>query len=159
MHLPSLRIPKSVISPKTLLFFFLLILGFIGFWPSPVDRPAAGLLARILSFLHHNGFPAWFDYAAVEASANFLLYLPLGLLLALSYQGRYRWAASAVLGSLTSVCVELGQLAFLAERYPSVLDVIMNSFGAAAGAALVGARQAVRHSDILHVDIIGLREK
>ncbi|MFJ4267052.1 VanZ family protein [Paenarthrobacter nicotinovorans] len=119
-------------------------LTLIGFWPTPVDRPIHGTLASILAFLHRFGAPSWFDYHFVEASANVVMFVPLGILSAIVLPEK-RWWQLAGIGLLASTCMEAGQLLFISSRYPSYLDIVTNSLGAVMG--VLSARLAVRLSD------------
>lgn len=72
--------------------------------------------------------------------SNFLGYLPLGTLTALALRrpGRAGWPAALVaafLAAALSFALEVTQQ-FLPERHPSLLDWVLNSGGAAAGALL-----------------------
>ncbi|UVJ38745.1 VanZ family protein [Arthrobacter sp. CJ23] len=107
-------------------------MALIGFWPSPVDNPVAGTLDTVLGFLHGHGFPGWFNYPFVEAFANVLLFVPLGALLHMAIP-RLLWWQLLGLGMAVSGTLELGQMLFLADRFPSWLDVLMNTLGTAAG--------------------------
>ena len=114
-----------------LLAAYLAALALVGFWPTPVDAPAQGLLARTLSRLHAAGVPQWFDYNTVEAAANVLLFVPVGFVATVGFRGS--WWQTAAVGAFTSACVELGQLLFLQNRYPSLIDVATNTGGAMLG--------------------------
>ncbi|MBT2515733.1 VanZ family protein, partial [Arthrobacter sp. ISL-30] len=61
-----------------------------------------------MDFLHLHGIPEWFGYNFVEASANALLFLPVGLLAALAFPAR-TWL-NVGLGLLVSVAIEMGQM-------------------------------------------------
>ena len=117
---------------RTAFFAYFLVLGVIGFWPSPVDKPIAGTLTKLLNFLHNRGIPEWFSYTFVEASANVFLFLPVGLLAALAFPARAWWLNVGV-GLLVSLSLELGQMVFLADRFPSWVDVVTNTAGTAIG--------------------------
>ncbi|MEV8147996.1 VanZ family protein [Arthrobacter sp. NPDC080073] len=111
---------------------YFVVLAFIAFWPTPVDKPAAGDLAVLLDLLHRNGIPEWINYGFVEASANILLFAPAGLLLALTLR-RKRWWQLLALGAAISSTVELGQLLFLPHRFSSLQDILMNTLGVGLG--------------------------
>lgn len=110
-------------------------LTLIAFWPSPVDAPVQGQLADVLKFLHSHDVPAWVNYQFVEASANVLLFVPLGAVAGLAYPKR-PWWRTGILGFLVSGCIELGQLLFLHNRFASLADIVTNSGGAVIGALL-----------------------
>lgn len=110
-------------------------LALVAFWPTPVDQPVSGQLASVLNFLHHRGFPRWFNYNFVEASANIALFIPVGFVAALAFPTK-RWWQLGAFGMLVSGCIELGQLLFLHSRFASPSDVMTNTSGAVIGALL-----------------------
>ncbi len=112
---------------------YLLALGLIALWPVPVDQGASDFLTQTLRQLHRWGVPPWVDYSTVELASNVILFLPLGALVTRILGARLWWGGVAV-GFLLSILVELAQLAFLPARFPSVLDVAANTFGALVGA-------------------------
>ncbi|WP_427133174.1 VanZ family protein [Pseudarthrobacter sp. S9] len=112
-----------------------LILGVVALWPSPVDRPVAGLLRKALRKLHLWGIPDWVDYGRVEVASNVLLFVPLGALVAWILGMRYWWVGTAA-GIVLSGLIELAQLLFLPARFPSLADVAANSLGAMLGGLL-----------------------
>jgi len=120
---------------KLILVAMAVPLALIAFWPSPVDKPVSGQLSTVLIFLHRHGLPAWINYSFVEASANVVLFMPVGLAAALSFPSK-RWWQIGAFGLLVSGCIELGQLLFLQDRFAAVSDVITNTIGAVLGAAL-----------------------
>lgn len=111
---------------------YLVVLGLIGFWPSPVDKPVQGLLFQVLTYLQRQGFPTWFNYSFVEASANILLFVPVGVTAALALPAS-SWWQKAGLGLFLSVGMELGQLMFLDNRFASIIDVVTNTAGTVIG--------------------------
>ncbi|ELT45972.1 hypothetical protein G205_01958 [Arthrobacter nitrophenolicus] len=113
----------------------LIPLAFIAFWPSPVDQPVQGLLADILSFLHRQGIPRWFNYRFVEASANVGLFVPFGVVSALAFP-RKRWWQLGAFGLFISCCIELGQFLFLHNRFASPVDLMTNASGAVIGSLI-----------------------
>lgn len=115
----------------------LISLALIAFWPSPVDAPVQGELAGVLRFFHAHGMPTWFDYNFVEASANVLLFVPLGMVSALASPKRHWWQIG-VFGMTVSSCMELGQLFFVHGRFASYLDLVTNIGGAVIGALWAG---------------------
>ncbi|MBO1267701.1 VanZ family protein [Arthrobacter cavernae] len=119
---------------RRLLTLYSLLLAFVGFWPTPVDKPAQGTLDSLFRFLHRRGFPDWFGYNLLESSANAMLFVPVGILAALSFPGS-RWWHNAGIGMLASLCIELGQMLFLEARYPSWFDVAANTLGTILGVA------------------------
>ncbi|MGK2854783.1 MAG: VanZ family protein [Microbacteriaceae bacterium] len=108
----------------------------VGFWPSPVDEPVQPQITRALDNLHTQGLPKTVDYGAVEFAANVWFFVPVGALLAALLPLRLWWVAPLG-GVALSSTLELGQLAFRAERLASWYDVTANSLGALVGATLV----------------------
>ncbi|WP_426228557.1 VanZ family protein [Pseudarthrobacter sp. DSP2-3-2b1] len=115
-------------------------LALVAFWPVPVDQPLQGKLASLLRFLHAHGIPAWLNYKFVEASANVLLFIPMGLVASLAFVEK-RWWQIGSFGLLVSGVMELGQLLFLHHRFASPLDLVTNTCGAVIGAGLAIANQ------------------
>lgn len=115
--------------PRLWLVLYALVLGVIAFWPVPVDRGAEGLLKEISS-----GIP-WLSYAVIEATANVLLFVPLGILLA-RVLPRRRWLVVPI-AFVATMTIEFSQALLLSERTPSVGDVIANVTGAVIGLAIV----------------------
>ena len=119
------RLKASLGSTPGLLASYVVVLGLIAFWPTPVDRGASAFLlwlGRTIPVL---------SYARIEFSANVVLFLPLGVLVARMLPSR-PWMA-IVAGFLASICIELVQWIALPARTPSALDVLSNTLGAAIG--------------------------
>ncbi|MFB8368105.1 VanZ family protein [Pseudarthrobacter sp. NPDC055928] len=118
-------------------------LGLVAFWPSPVDRPIQGELATLLRFLHAQGIPTWFNYKFVEASANLILFVPLGVVASLAFPDK-RWWQIGAFGLIVSGLMELGQLLFLPDRSATLQDLVTNTVGALIGAwlAVAGRRRS-----------------
>ncbi|WP_181036015.1 VanZ family protein [Arthrobacter sp. N199823] len=127
---------------------YLLAVVLIVFWPTPVDRPAAGTLHEVLSWLHRHGMPKFINYNVVEFSANILLFIPFGIILTLRLHRRLWWL-SVVIAAATSGAVELAQSIFLPERVPAWSDVVANTSGAFIGTMLVLVIWALRRRKTL----------
>lgn len=121
---------------RAVLAGFLAFLTLVGFWPSPVDQPVQGQLAGFLILIHALGVPSWIGYGFVEATANVVLFVPLGVLGALAFPKKPWWQIGA-LGLLVTGCMEMGQLLFLHDRFPSPLDLATNTAGCLLGFLLV----------------------
>ena len=123
-----MRIPRLVIVwARILLPIYLVVVGFIVF--SPSDDSGSGFLDWLADALGEPG------YAAVEFTANILMFVPFGVLVRLA-TARPSWWMILALGLLTTVTIELTQLA-LPSRYSTVSDVIANTLGTAVGLAAV----------------------
>ena len=111
------------------------MVGFVVLWPSPVDLDSQRLIVRILKALRTRGFPSEVTYAVVEFTANIVMFVPLGFLLALLFGRRLWWAAALVCLGL-SAGIELYQFVSLPARYATLQDVIANTSGGLAGALI-----------------------
>ena len=114
---------------------YLVTLALIAFWPTPVDRGAAGTISSVLARLHAHGVPDWVNYQLVEFTANIALFLPVGLL-GVVLVGANQWWWAVVAGFAVSSLIELGQLVFLPGRFATPADVLANATGAVFGALL-----------------------
>ncbi|WP_158437799.1 VanZ family protein [Naasia lichenicola] len=122
--------------------------------PTAPDRPIAIQLRRIIQELQERGLPAFIGYPVFEFTANVLMFLPLGLLIALLLP-RHLWWAAIICGAWTSSFIEFSQLLLLPGRVASIGDIIANSLGALLGALLaVAVRRAVHRRDLLlYIDV------
>lgn len=126
-------------------------LAFVVFWPSPIDRPVAGMLDRVIEELHERGVPAFVDYAFIEFTANIALFIPVGVFFGLILPMRY-WVVAYLLGPVLSALIELAQRQLLSARYATLTDIIANSTGALIGvtlALLVRAVVAIRDDRVI----------
>lgn len=135
------NVSRALADPRPwrwVLVAMLVPLAFVAFWPSPIDQPVQGDLARLLRYLHAHGIPRWVDYKFVEATANVLLFVPVGFVATLAFTKKYWWQVGAF-GLIVSGCMELGQLQFLDNRFASPMDLATNTGGAVIGAILAKA--------------------
>lgn len=106
--------------------------------------PFSGWRQQGLSFTDMLGMPLRLTYTPFDATANFLSYLPLGLLTCLALRARFRISVSIIfsfcLGALLSMSMEYLQM-YLPTRTSSNMDLLSNGTGALAG-ALLAARIA-----------------
>ncbi len=79
----------------TALALYLVGLAFVGDWPTPVDRPLAGLLKDLIEAVRGHPLTAGITYMHVEGAANVLLFVPLGLMVALLLPTRRWWLAGS----------------------------------------------------------------
>jgi glycopeptide antibiotics resistance protein len=105
------------------------VLALIAFWPVPVDQGASGFLRSISSVV------PWLTYDVIETGANVLLFVPFGVLLALALPLQRGLVVPLALA--TTLVIESGQALFLADRTPSLRDIVANVLGAAIGLAIV----------------------
>lgn len=104
-------------------------LSLIAFWPQHVDKGAGPFLRALMHFL-----PVVTPHR-VEFGANILLFVPLGVLLAIMAPRR-RYIIAPV-GFLVSLTIESVQGVLLDGRTASVFDIIANTAGACLGLLLV----------------------
>ncbi len=126
---------------RTALGIYLVGLAVVGFWPTPVDRPVYGTLTTMLAYLHGLGVPEWLDYNFIEVSANVALFVPFGFLAGMAMPLQPWWKVAGI-GVLASVCMEMGQLLFIAARFSSLLDFVTNTIGTVMG--ITAARVVLR---------------
>jgi glycopeptide antibiotics resistance protein len=126
---------------QAILASMLVPLALVAFWPSPVDQPVQGELAGFLIVIHALGMPGWVNYSFIEATANVLLFVPVGVLSSQAFPGKRLWQLGAF-GLVVSGCMELGQQLFLHDRFASPSDLVTNTVGTVIGA--LAARAGVR---------------
>lgn len=117
-------------------------LAFVVFWPSPIDRPVAGMLDRVIQELHERGVPAFVDYSFIEFTANVSLFIPVGLFFGLILPMR-SWPVAYLLGPVLSGLIELAQRQLLSARYATLSDIVANSTGALIGVTIALLLRAV----------------
>lgn len=139
-RLPAPR-PRARITTLALLAIVLTGMALVGFWPTPVDRDAAGTIREVIAWFHAHGVDA-VSYARIEKVANIGFFMPLGVLLAVVLRRWMLLAGALVL--VATVSIELGQLLFLPDRYPSLSDIAMNTAGGLTGLLLVAGVRATR---------------
>ena len=59
---------------------YLVALVLIVFWPTPVDRPAAGTLHSLIVWIHSHGVPTFIGYNTIEFTANIVMFVPMGII-------------------------------------------------------------------------------
>ncbi|KQR52934.1 hypothetical protein ASF88_13710 [Leifsonia sp. Leaf336] len=103
--------------------------------PSPGDPKRNAFLEGLLAAFAATPALAWIDYDVVEFTANVLLFVPMGVLLALLLGRGRRWLALS-LGVAASLTIEFIQL-FEPARVSDARDIVANSLGAIIGIGLV----------------------
>ena len=101
-------------------------------WPTPLDQGFETSINKLFSVLYRNGVPLWFGYSKLEFSANILMFIPLGFLVALLLPRRIWWLALIICPAM-SIAIELTQSLALSARFATVTDVVSNSLGAVIG--------------------------
>ncbi|WP_309127636.1 VanZ family protein [Microbacterium sp.] len=113
-----------------------IVLALIAFWPQPVDAGAGRFLRWLFDTV------PLLTYERLEFGSNIVLFAPFGIGLALLMRElRYLIMPLALLSSLT---IESVQAVLIAERTPSVLDIVANVSGACFGLVVVVSAEALR---------------
>ena len=149
-RLPSTSGPRHAIV-AVLAIGYGIFLALVVFWPSPIDRPVAAMLERVIAELHERGVPAFVNYTFIEFTANVALFVPVGIVLGLIVP--LRWTVVALLlGPALSGAIEVAQHLLLSERYSTISDIVANSIGSTLGvmvAVTVRAIVAVRDDKVI----------
>ena len=114
---------------------YLLAVAWITLNPFPGDPHRNTLLEGLLAAFAATPLLAWIDYDVVEFTANILLFVPMGVLLAVLLGPGRRWLAVS-LGIAASLTIEFVQL-FEPARVSDARDIVANSLGAIIGVMLV----------------------
>ena len=117
-----------------LLLVYIAVIGFVTLTPRD-DSRGSPLADTILEFFDRYEATAWITFSVLERSANVVLFVPLGVLLAATL-GRRHWISVVGSGVLYSVIIESCQAMFLPGRVADPIDVVMNGLGTAIGALL-----------------------
>jgi VanZ family protein len=125
-----LRKPLAVLA---LLSYLIVLIG-TTLWPKPVD--GEGLLAKITSdvliFTSKISWLNWIQYNELEAIANVLLYIPLGIFLVVFASKTRTWVL-VLIPIFVSLLAEGSQRLFLPDRYATINDVVYNVLGGLLG--------------------------
>ena len=131
-----MRKPLALIA----LVSYLIVLITTSLWPKPVD--GEGLLATItrevLRFTSAYDSLKWIQYNQLEAIANVLLYVPLGIFLVMFWPKAKIWLL-ALIPALISLLVEGSQRLFLPDRYATLNDVLSNALGGVLGIVIAAS--------------------
>ena len=90
-------------------------------------------MERQLSGHEVRGWPAWVDYGFVETTANVVMFVPLGFMVARLLR---RWWWGLLVPAALSGAAELGQHLLRPERVATTQDFFANTVGAAIGVAV-----------------------
>ena len=115
---------------------YLSVIFVIAFMLRLGDMHLPETVGDVLAGFQGHGMLHGVRFGHVEAAANVVFFVPLGMLLPLAFSHRrilVGWFCAVGL----SLCIELVQYFFLDGRVGSVRDVICNAMGAALGALLV----------------------
>lgn len=125
--------PERSLLRRYLLAGYVLLIGYASL------SPFAGWQASVASFVGVLASPPGQAYTVFDAAANWLAYVPLGMLLALNLGMRFRSGQSVLLATmaalLLSVAMEYLQM-YLPMRATASVDVFANGLGALCGAGM-----------------------
>ena len=124
-----------VLAARLALAAYVLVPVLLTLGPTPLEelRAFSDVLRDVVALLTNGRNDVSFDEA--EALANIVLFLPLGLLLALALPRAYPSLLLA-LAAGSSLAIEATQYLVLPDRVPAPLDVALNTLGAAVGIVL-----------------------
>ena len=122
---------------------YLVGLAIIAFWPVPVDREFSDALEVLIAQLQTDGL-SFLSYSTVEIAANVLLFVPLGILLAVLFGEGARWLAFGVCVAVSAL-IEFAQSVLLPDRFATASDLLANVAGAAIGVLIVAIISGVRN--------------
>ena len=134
------------------LFIRLALLGYLtvlitaSLWPTPVDGGGVVwfVTSKILQFARGVDWLNWLQYNQLEALANVVLYIPLGIFL-VALLPRLRFIPLCLIPVVFSIIVEAAQRFLLPERYSTLNDVLTNALGGLIGVIIaVGIRRLSR---------------
>ena len=126
-----------------LLVIYLIVLVLASLWPTPVDGGGFiwYLTSKVLQFTQGISWLNSLQYNQLEAIANALLYLPLGVFLVVLLPKLRIWWLLPI-PVLVSVLAEASQRFFLPARYSTLDDVYHNALGGVIGVVIsVSIRQ------------------
>ncbi|MFD5213481.1 VanZ family protein [Microbacterium sp. NPDC058345] len=112
------------------------ILALIAFWPQPVDAGAGDFLRWLVDRV------PLLTYDRLEFGSNIVLFVPFGVGLALLMR-RLRYLIMP-LALLASLAIESVQAVLIAERTPSLYDIVANVSGACVGLVAVVLTEVLR---------------
>ena len=113
--------------------------------PEPIDGngPIRHFVAWVLNYTSVTKTWHWLDYNTLEALANVVLYVPLGIGVAILLR-RLPWWADALIGIAVTASAELTQRLLLPHRFGTWADVLHNSIGVLIGVIFARSIVALR---------------
>ncbi len=135
-HPARLRAQLRALVPYALAAYTLLVLA-VTLWPEAPDKPVTKQIRTVIDKAHEAGAPPRLGYNLIEYSANFFLFLPIGILLAILLTPKLWWFAPVV-GMTLTFAIEFIQ-SNMPGRHASHMDVLYNTLGTLGGALIVVA--------------------
>lgn len=99
------------------------------------QMPLPERIGAVLGYFHDRNLLIGIRYGHIEAAANVLFFVPLGMLVPIIFNPP-RWLVAWVLCVGLSVSIETIQWVFLSGRVASFRDIACNSIGAGIGVVL-----------------------
>ena len=118
-----------------LVVVYLAALATLTLTASPIGDRAFSLLGRLVAILQGHPRTDWVGYSLVEFVANIVVFVPLGLLVALIV-GRRHWLMVIMTGLLASCWIELAQGIWIGDRVADARDIASNTLGTALGVVI-----------------------
>lgn len=114
-------------------------------WPKPIEGQGflADITNQILMFSKSVTWLRWLKYDQLEALANVLLYVPLGVLLVVISDKTKLWLLCLV-PIMVSLLAEGSQRLFLQDRYATANDVFLNSLGGILGLFIAASMRQLK---------------
>jgi glycopeptide antibiotics resistance protein len=130
---PHTRLPFPVVDGLTTL----VVLGILAITLSPSGgRGGTRIHLLPLSDFWERDSHADTLVPIIAAAANFILFIPLGLLVGIRWRSFHRWSAVLVLAATLSLAIEIIQFG-LGGHDSSIDDVLLNTLGAMFGHGLM----------------------
>ena len=113
---------------------YLIGLLLLTIWPRPVQDSAPVILDLVVAAAHRGLGWTWLGFNELEAVANVLVFVPIGIIAFIVF--RRAWPVALAAGPLLSIGVEIVQEVALPHRIGSVADIALNTLGATIGVIL-----------------------
>lgn len=121
---------------------YLAFVGWVTLTPQPAVPDPNSFTQQIIRAILASPLFHWLGYSRLEFTANVVMFIPVGVLLALLLPPR-RWWVAVLIGLGMTVAIETAQL-FIPGRVSDVRDIVANTAGAAIGVAVVRVIRAAR---------------
>ena len=121
---------------------YIAFVGWVTLTPQPKIPDPNSLGQQLVRLILASPPFHWLGYSRLEFSSNILMFVPIGVLLALLLPAR-RWWLGVVIGFAMTVTIETAQL-FIPGRVSDLRDIVANTAGATIGVAIVRVVRAVR---------------
>lgn len=103
----------------------------VGLYPQRIDAGLKRQVVETIAWLTNHGF-VYANYGLLDAVANVIWFVPIGLLMSLAF-GHRLWFLSLLAAFTLSASIEYVQATMLPARVGTVSDVVANTIGATFG--------------------------